>query len=189
MTRIVAGKYRGRVLRVPDKGTRPTSERVREALFSRLESWDEIAGASVLDLYAGSGALGLEALSRGAHSCDFVDRARGAYRCLTDNISRNGIGGATAVKLDALRFLNTTDHRYSLVFLDPPYDYDQAEFSDVLQALTRCALPDALIVVEQSSRTEEPRWPSGYIRESHRKWGETRVWFLTFTGEEGSVEA
>lgn len=189
MTRIVAGKYRGRVLRVPDKGTRPTSERVREALFSRLESWDEIAGASVLDLYAGSGALGLEALSRGALCCDLVDQARGAYRALIDNVSRNRITGATAVKSDALRFLSATERRYSLIFLDPPYDDDSTELINVLRALKRCAVPDALIVVEQSARSNEPSWPSGYIRESHRKWGETRVWFLTFTGEEGSVEA
>ncbi|MDO5720181.1 MAG: 16S rRNA (guanine(966)-N(2))-methyltransferase RsmD [Actinomycetaceae bacterium] len=189
MTRIVAGEYRGRVLRVPDKGTRPTSERVREALFSRLESWDEIAGAAVLDLYAGSGALGLEALSRGARSCVLVDQARGAYRAVTDNISRNRIAGAKAVKSEALRFLNTTDGKFSLVFLDPPYDCDPTDFLAVLRALRSRVIPGALIVVEDSARSPQPQWPSGYICDSQRKWGETRVWFLTFSEEGGSVEA
>ncbi|MDO5729021.1 MAG: 16S rRNA (guanine(966)-N(2))-methyltransferase RsmD [Actinomycetaceae bacterium] len=189
MARIVSGKYGGMTLRVPDKGTRPTSERVREAVFSRLESWDEIEGASVLDLFAGSGALGLEALSRGAFRAVFVDQASGAYRILKDNISRNRIDNAQVVKAEALRFANSADGLFSLVFIDPPYDFDADRLKEILVALRTCVTEGALIVLESSTRTPEPDWPDGYVLESSRKWGETRVWFITFTGKDGSVEA
>lgn len=189
MARIISGKYGGRTVRVPDKGTRPTSDRVREALFSRLENWDELEGATVLDLFAGSGALGFEALSRGAFRAVFVDQANGAYRILKENIARNQIENTRVIRSDALRFLNGADDSFSLVFIDPPYDFDASRLQEVLNALRTCLADNALIVVESSTRTPEPQWPRGYRLESSRKWGETRVWFITFTGKDGSVEA
>ncbi|WP_199285558.1 RsmD family RNA methyltransferase, partial [Saccharomonospora iraqiensis] len=93
MTRIVAGRAGGRTLSVPPKGTRPTSERVREALFNALDAAGDLRGARVLDLYAGSGALGLEALSRGAADALFVESDRAAVQVLRDNVARVGLGG------------------------------------------------------------------------------------------------
>lgn len=185
MTRIVSGTHGGRSLDVPDRGTRPTSERVREALFSRLESWDEINGARVIDLFAGSGALGLEAMSRGAHRCVLVDSAPGAVKVLRKNVSRNKFENVEVVRSDAAKFKSI--HDFTLAFLDPPYDIEPARLVEVLEHLANFLAHDALVVVELSSRTAEPTWPQGYLRESDRKWGETRVWFLTFEGKPDTV--
>ncbi|WIK65211.1 16S rRNA (guanine(966)-N(2))-methyltransferase RsmD [Gleimia hominis] len=188
MTRIIAGTYKGRELAVPTRGTRPTSSRVREALFSRLEAWDELEGARVLDLYAGSGALGLEALSRGAQSAVLVDKAREASRVMSKNI-RCLDAPAHAVAQDAYQFAcSTKQPAYTLVFIDPPYDYPAQQLARVLDALRSGLEPQALVVVEGSTRSTAPSWPAGYTEESTRKWGETRAWFLTYTGNEGSVE-
>lgn len=187
MTRIVSGTHGGRTLEVPDRGTRPTSERVREALFSRLESWGEITDARVLDLFAGSGALGLEAISRGAALALLVDSAPRAVKVMKQNVAKNRFENVTVQRSEAAKFHSV--HDFTLAFLDPPYDFDPAELIKVLEHLTNFLASGALVVVEQSSRTPEPDWPDGYLYESDRKWGETRVWFLTFEGKPGSVEA
>lgn len=187
MTRIVSGTHGGRTLDVPDRGTRPTSERVREALFSRLESWDEIADARVIDLFAGSGALGLEAMSRGAQRCVLVDSAPGAVKVLRKNVSRNNFENVDVIRADAAKLSSV--HDFTLAFLDPPYDIDPKQLVEVLEHLADFLVDDALVVVELSSRTPEPAWPKGYLRESDRKWGETRVWFLTFEGKTDSVKS
>lgn len=187
MTRIVAGKFGGRKLEVPDSGTRPTSERVREALFSRLESWGEVEDARVLDVFAGSGAFGLEAMSRGSAQATLVDFAAKSAKVMRSNVAKNGIENVNVIRADAAKF--NTIHGFTLAFLDPPYDIDQSYFMQVLEHIEKFLADDALVVVELSSRTPEPAWPDGYIRESDRKWGETRVWFLTFRAKAGSVEA
>lgn len=187
MTRIVSGTFGGRRLEVPAAGTRPTSERVREALFSRLESWGEVRGARVLDLFAGSGALGFEALSRGAASATLVDNSAGALKVLRSNVSKNGFPNVRVVRADAAKFESI--HSFSLAFLDPPYDIDMGLLRNVLEHLEKFLEEDALVVVELSARTPEPQWPSSYQRESSKKWGETMVWFLTFSRQTGSVEA
>lgn len=187
MTRIVAGAFGGRRLDVPAAGTRPTSERVREALFSRLESWDEVDGARVLDLFAGSGALGLEALSRGSASVTLVDNSAAAVKALRSNVNKNGFSNVQVVRADAAKF--ETVHSFTLAFLDPPYNIDAGQLRNVLAHLQRFLEDDALVVVELSARTPEPQWPVAYRRESSRKWGETMVWFLTFSIPTGSVEA
>ncbi|MDO5048516.1 MAG: 16S rRNA (guanine(966)-N(2))-methyltransferase RsmD [Actinomycetaceae bacterium] len=186
MTRIVSGTHGGRTLQVPERGTRPTSERVREALFSRLESWDEIQGARVIDLFAGSGALGLEAMSRGASRCVLVDSAPAAIKVLKQNVSKNKFENVDVLRADAAKF--SSIHDFTLAFLDPPYDIDPAQLIQVLEHLANFLADDALVVLELSSRTAQPQWPAGYILESDRKWGETRVWFLTFAPETGSVK-
>src|SRR3954453_13668244 len=120
--RVIAGSYGGRTLKAPaGDGTRPTSDRVREALFSILG--DRVAGARVLDLFAGSGALGIEALSRGAASATFVDDAPAALRVLRANLEALG-EDAEVVRADAVRWLRAASgraHQYDLVLLDPPY--------------------------------------------------------------------
>ncbi|MDO5034330.1 MAG: RsmD family RNA methyltransferase [Actinomycetaceae bacterium] len=187
MTRIVSGTHGGRKLEVPDTGTRPTSERVREALFSRLESWDEVDGARVIDVFAGSGALGLEARSRGAALVTLVDSAPKAARVMRGNVTKNRFDNVQVVQADAAKF--TSIHDYTLALLDPPYDIDMEYLERVLIHLQEFLADDALVALELSARTPEPAWPEGYVRESERKWGETRVWFLTFSANAGSVEA
>lgn len=196
MTRIVAGSAKGRVLRVPARGTRPTSERVREALFSRLEHMGVLEGARVLDLYAGTGALGLEALSRGAASAVLVDSSRQATRLVVENVRATGMEGrARAVCSDAAAHLRgrtgvaTLGGDMDLVLVDPPYDIAADALAEVLDLLGPWLTPDALVAVETSSRAPEPTWPPHLVLEDRRVWGETVVWFagppVPEHGEEG----
>ncbi|MFI2752554.1 16S rRNA (guanine(966)-N(2))-methyltransferase RsmD [Cellulomonas sp. P22] len=179
MTRIVAGTVGGRTLQVPPKGTRPTSDRVREALFARLEHLDVVDGARVLDLYAGSGALGLEALSRGAEHATLVEAARVAADVCRRNVGALGLTARVTVAVErAERFTARPPvHPWDLVLLDPPYDVDEPALADVLAGLPGTLTPDAVVVVERSTRSPEPSWPAGLERFDDRSWGETRVWF------------
>lgn len=192
MTRIIAGAAGGLRLATPaGAGTRPTSDRVREALFSRLEHLDAIAGARVLDLYAGSGALGLEALSRGAANVVLVESARRAADLarrngrLVERATGGSDGGATRrVQVRAepvLRYLDGTPSPVDLAFLDPPYDLSETELARALAALAPHLNPGALVVVERSTRSPEPGWPAGGAaglrRSDARRYGETCVWF------------
>lgn len=181
MTRIVAGRAKGRVLKVPSKGTRPTSERVREALFSRLDHMGILEGAHVLDLYAGSGALGLEAASRGARSVELVEKAPAAAKTIMENIRSTGLPAlcrtASAASVLGARTGAALEGDVDLVLIDPPYDVPEAELSEVLGLLGPWLTRDALVVVERSSRSPEPAWPSFLILEDQRRWGETTAWF------------
>ena len=151
--RVIAGAYGGRRLQAPPgRGTRPTSDRVREALFSILGA--RVEDAAVLDLFAGSGALGLEALSRGATSATFVDSAPAAIRVLRANLETLG-AAAEIVRADAPRWLSAARgeaRQYSLVFLDPPYGR-AGELGAVLSdALPGVLAPEALVVTESDRR-------------------------------------
>ena len=182
MTRIVAGTAKGRVLQVPSKGTRPTSERVREALYSRLAHWDVIDEAVVLDLFAGSGALGLEALSRGARQVTFVDSGKDACRAIQANIAATGLRGQVC-RSDVVGYLATRSGEEScrgevgLVLIDPPYDIAEQTVTETLEALGPWISPDALIVVERSKRSPQPTWPPFLRCEDLSTWGETVCWF------------
>ncbi len=184
MTRIVSGTAGGRTLKVPPRGTRPTSERVREALFSRLDHMDVLRGARVLDLYAGSGALGLEAASRGAARVDLVERSRGAAQVAAGNARGAGFESLTRVHATDVRsYLTTRSGQVplggdvDLAFLDPPYEVGEEELTGVLDLLAPWMTPDALVVVERSTRSPEPDWPEHLNLEERRAWGETAVWF------------
>ena len=151
--RVVAGTHRGRVLKAP-KGeqTRPTSDRVREALFSILA--DSVEQASVLDLFAGSGALGIEALSRGAASATFVDNAHAAIAAIGDNLETLGLAGEV-LRMPALRALACTpvvDRQYDLVFIDPPYRLASALGPELSVALEPVLSPSARVVTESDRR-------------------------------------
>ncbi|WP_149202751.1 16S rRNA (guanine(966)-N(2))-methyltransferase RsmD [Actinotalea subterranea] len=188
MTRIVAGSAGGRTLQVPGKGTRPTSDRVREALFSRLDHADLLDGARVLDLYAGSGALGLEAASRGAVAVVLVESARAAADVCRRNAAAVGIPGVQVVAERVLPFLRRpVRERYDVVLVDPPYELDEAELAGVLAALTAHLAPEAVVVVERSTRSPEPAWPAGgpaagLVRTAEKRYGETVLWFAEATG-------
>ncbi len=179
MTRIVAGSVGGRALQVPRAGTRPTSERVREALFSRLEHLDVVAGARVLDLYAGSGALGLEAASRGAAAVTLVELARQAAEVCRRNVVTLGVGDRVVVVAEkAERFVERAPlSPWDLVLVDPPYDLPETDLEAVLRALAGHLAPGAVVVVERSGRAPEPAWPDGVRRFDVRSYGETAVWF------------
>jgi 16S rRNA (guanine966-N2)-methyltransferase len=173
VTRIVAGLAGGRRLAVPAKGTRPTSERVREALFSALSSAMDLDGARVLDLYAGSGALGLEALSRGADAVTFVESDRAALAVLEKNIAAVGLPGAEVRRGTVASVLATPPAApYDLVLADPPYGTD---VRPVLGALAAWAGPEALVIVERARRDGPPDWPKPLCPLRVSRYGDTEL--------------
>ena len=181
MTRIVAGSAKGRTLAVPKSGTRPTSERVREALFSRLDHMNVLEGATVLDLFAGTGALGLEALSRGAARATLVEKASAAARVASANVRATGLP-ARVVTADVRAYLGARSGEAltgenDLVFIDPRYDIPEGDMTTVLSALAPWVGPDSLIVVERSTRAPAPTWPPFLVLEDTRAWGETVAYF------------
>ena len=151
--RVIAGTARNRRLVTPPGATtRPTPERVREATFNALGSLDAVVGARVLDLFAGSGALGIEALSRGAAHATFVDRDRHAVQAVEANLVTCGLAElATVVHAPVERFLATTDQRWDLSLLDPPYELTHDDWMDLLDAL-----PADLAVLESGREVEPP---------------------------------
>lgn len=184
MSRIIAGTAGGTSLTsVPGTGTRPTTDRVKEALFSRLESYDVLAGARVLDLFAGSGALGVESASRGAVSVDLVELAdKAAGTCKQNAKLINDAAGRTVVsvhraKADTYLLRVPADVTWDVVFMDPPYDLDEDDLNSVLRALPPHLAEGAVVVLERSTRSPEPAWPAGMERFSERKYGETMLWF------------
>ncbi len=149
--RVVAGEFGGRRLHAPrGRATRPTSDRVREALFAIL---GDVRGARVLDLFAGSGALGIEALSRGAESAVFVESDREAAAAIRRNLDAIGVLAAEVRRQDVLRFLGASEGSFDLVFLDPPYDSASRLSEPLSAALPAVLAEDALIVTESSKRT------------------------------------
>jgi 16S rRNA (guanine966-N2)-methyltransferase len=184
MTRIVAGAAGGTPLvSVPGSLTRPTTDRVKEALFSRLDAFDVLAGARVLDLYAGSGSLGVESASRGAAAVDLVEAdARASGVCQRNADLINGVLGRKTVTVHRSRvesFLErTTDEtHWDVAFLDPPYPLDEPALAAVLEKLSGHLEAGAVVVVERSARSREPSWPEALERFAEKKYGETRLWF------------
>lgn len=183
MTRIIGGTAGGRRLETPrGSSTRPTSDRVREALFSRLDHHDLISGANVLDLYAGSGALGLEAASRGAASVLLIEAHAGAAKAIAANITAIGLPGVRVVRDTVERALRAdppSGSQMGLVLVDPPYDVTEADLSAVLAQLVEHAwlTPDAVVVVERSTRSPQPTWPEGLELSGEKRYGETTIWF------------
>lgn len=178
MTRIVAGTVGGRTIAVPPTGTRPTSDRVREAIFSRLEHLDVLDGGRVLDLYAGSGALGIEAASRGAAEVVLVDSARRAADVARRNVADLGLHGTVRVVADAAeRYAAGAAGPFDVVFLDPPYDLAESALAGVLEHLAAPGVlaPGAVVVVERSTRSPEPAWPPGLRAFARKDYGETAV--------------
>jgi 16S rRNA (guanine966-N2)-methyltransferase len=178
VTRIIAGEARGRRLVVPvGDVTRPTSDRAREGLFSSLQSLGDVDGARVLDLYAGSGALGLEALSRGATSATFVEDDALALDALRTNAAAVKLPGAHVVPMKVEVFLAADpEPRYDVAFLDPPYDVDVAT---ALVALLPWLTDDAVVAVERRTRGPELSWPAGLQPERSRRYGEATLWYAT----------
>ncbi|NUS42522.1 MAG: 16S rRNA (guanine(966)-N(2))-methyltransferase RsmD [Mycobacteriaceae bacterium] len=178
MTRIVAGSAGGRRLRVPPAGTRPTSDRVREALFSALAARIDFDGLRVLDLYAGSGALGLEALSRGAAVAVLVESDRRAAEVVESNIADLGLPGAVLCRAAVAAVLaGPAEAPFGVVFSDPPYVLADDAVTADLAALVAGGWvePGSLVAVERSSRSAQTRWPAAFDPGKPRKYGETRI--------------
>ncbi|MGO2745114.1 16S rRNA (guanine(966)-N(2))-methyltransferase RsmD [Microbacterium sp.] len=182
MTRIIAGRARGLRLDVPGSGTRPTSDRVRESLFGALESADAIADARVLDLYAGSGALGLEALSRGASAVDLVERSRPAAAVVRRNaatVTKALADNSVRVHETAvLTFLHRGAGPWDLVFTDPPYDLTDDAMTSDLTALAPLLSEDAVVVIERARRSTPPDVAAAGLEVFREKtYGDTAVWW------------
>ncbi len=181
MTRIVAGEYGGRQIKTPPgDGTRPTTDRVREAMFSSLQSeLGGFAGLRVLDLFAGSGALGLEALSRGAASADFVESDTRVAGVIKRNIADLGTSAATVLRTTVDRFVRVPPAQpYDLIFLDPPYALETDQVTALVAglAIPEWRVEDSVVVVERSSR-DPFRWPEGVSGIRDKAYGETHLWY------------
>jgi 16S rRNA (guanine966-N2)-methyltransferase len=179
VTRIVAGAAGRHRLTVPPQGTRPTSERVREGLFSALEAAGAVRGACVLDLYAGSGALGFEALSRGAGRAVLVESDTRAARTVRRNAAGLGLPGVELRTMRVEKLLDGPASAFDLVFADPPYATRADELDAVLATLARrewCA-PGSVIVVERNGRAREPGWPAGCSPLRSQRYGETVLYW------------
>ena len=188
MTRIISGRLRGLSIAVPPAGTRPTTDRVREALFSAIVSRVDLEGAAVLDLVAGSGALGLEAVSRGADTAWFVEENARAVACLKKNTA-----GLALMPSSSSTSVTATIRRaalpgaiggqcpvsggFDLILADPPYEKSPVLDAPILEALRDGGwlAPEALVVWERSRRDPAVRWPGGYEPEFERTYGETTV--------------
>ena len=177
--RIVAGNWRSRLLDIADvEGLRPTSERVRETLFNWLAP--RIHGARCLDAYAGTGALGLEALSRGARSVDFVERSGIAARQLRRNIEALEAHGAAVLQANALDFLGeTATGPYDLVFLDPPFAADLLEETCRLLEQRHLLANDALVYLELPQKGVRPHLPAGWQIEKDKTAGNVRYMLVS----------
>lgn len=187
MTRIIAGVHGGRRLAAPAGAqTRPTSDRVREAFFSSLETMTDLSGARFVDLYAGSGAVGLEALSRGASHALLVESEARAARVIRDNIVALRVG--TAARLITGRVSQVVSappegEPYDVVFADPPYALPDDELTGVQHALmdNGWLAPDAVVVIERAARTAVRgaplTWVDGITADRSRRYGETTLWY------------
>ena len=201
MARVIAGEAGGRRLAVPDgRDTRPTSDRAREGLFSTIVSMlGSLAGARVLDLYAGSGAVGLEALSRGADHVLLVEQGSRATRVIRENIEAIGLPGAVLAADRVERVLargpapaggqdspapaggqdRPEGGQYDVVFADPPYALADTAVSQVLSLLADQGwlAPSALVIVERATRSGPVSWPDGFVPDRTRRYGEATFWY------------
>lgn len=189
MSRIIAGSARGAQLRVPPGDrTRPTTDRVREALFSALATWaggadestdQQLAGIALLDLYAGSGAIGLEALSRGARRVVLVENQRTVAELIKRNAQQTRLADRAEVRTGTVNsYLAGDPERFDVVWLDPPYGIATEQVDAALARIAEGWLADdGLVVVERSRRDPAPRWPDLFPDQWSRRYGETELYF------------
>jgi 16S rRNA (guanine966-N2)-methyltransferase len=187
LTRIIAGLHGGRRLAAPAGAeTRPTSDRVREAFFSTLETMTDLSGARFADLFAGSGAIGLEALSRGADYALLVESDGRAARTIRDNIVALRVGPAARLvtgKVEQVLATPPDGGPYDVVFADPPYALSAAEVTELLQRLVSndWLAPDAVVILERATRAtprgEVLSWVDGITADRSRRYGETTLWY------------
>lgn len=185
MTRIIAGSAKGRVLKVPDTGTRPSSDRLRESLFSTLESWlatqeREWPEVLFIDLFSGSGSIALEAKSRGAGEVIAVDSRQICVAIIKANAAKSGLS-CQIQRADAYQWLWST--QFSIVFADPPYDHSDDRVQELCARLADNLPPegDRLIVCERGSRSPDPfltTLRNDVVKSWHRRYGDSVLWYL-----------
>jgi 16S rRNA (guanine966-N2)-methyltransferase len=178
VTRLISGTAGGRRLKVPKSGVRPTGDRAREALFNALSHLTDLRGAAVLDLYAGTGALGLEALSRGAGTVVFVESAPGVLPVLRANLAAVGLPGGRLVAGSVPTVVGgRPPTRFDVVMADPPYATPAEEVVGVLRSLVSgdWLAPEAVLVVERPSREEPWEWPTPLTGLRDRRYGEAQL--------------
>jgi len=190
--RIIAGKFKGRALTPPQgQDTRPTSDRLREALFNVLAHGydDPITGARVLDLFAGTGALGLEALSRGAAFVQFVEEAASARGLIKSNVEALGVAGITKVYRRDATYMGPVApaEPFSLVFCDPPYGKGLAKRALASALKGGWLTPDALVIVEERT-DQQDILPEGFQMIEERAYGLTKLVFAGLDGPKGTTE-
>jgi 16S rRNA (guanine966-N2)-methyltransferase len=186
MTRIIGGLAGSLKLASPAKSTRPTSDRIRESIFSRLESRGAIEEARALDLYAGTGALALEALSRGAKSAHLVEKdGKAAAVCIQNantiqrSLEKQGVEVfVKTINKSVGSYLASDIAEYDLVFIDPPYEVENEQVEAELEALLPRLSKGAVVIVERSSRSTELNFPAGYDFEETKSYGDTNVTWL-----------
>jgi 16S rRNA (guanine966-N2)-methyltransferase len=183
VTRVIAGEAGGRRLVIPaGRDTRPTSDRAREGLFATIASMTgSLVGLRVLDLYAGSGAVGLEALSRGAGHVLMVESGARAARVIRANVEAIGLAGAEVItdRVERVLARGPGPDRYDVVFADPPYALAAGEVTGMLTELADRAwlVPDALVIVERATRSGPLSWPAGFTADRARRYGEATFWY------------
>lgn len=187
MTRIIGGIAGSIKLASPAKVTRPTSDRIREAIFNRLEARTELDEITVLDLYAGTGALGLEAVSRGAAKCILVEKdSKAAVICIKN--AQQVLAALEKAKLDpdvqvanksVASFLASTNQSFDLVFIDPPYEVENQEITENLTQLIPHLAEFATVMVERSSRSGDFQIPAGLSLDSQKTYGDTEIFWLS----------
>ena len=192
MTRIIAGAALGARRGVPGSGTPPPSDRVRESLFGALESADAMSGARVLDLYAGSGALGLESSSRGAASVDLVEHGRAAAGIIRRNAGivakAGGLSPARVHQSSVRAFLQRATGPFDLVFTVPPYDLGDEAMNGDLLALAPLLAPEALVVIERARRSTPPDLSAAGLELLREKtYGDTTLWWAMPRGADSSA--
>jgi 16S rRNA (guanine(966)-N(2))-methyltransferase RsmD len=174
LVRVIAGVAKGRRLRAPPgRGTRPLTDRAKEGLFSSLG--EKVVGARILDLFAGSGSLGIEALSRGAAGATFVERARGATGLIRKNLDVTLLDGEVICgKVE--QFLRSAQGEFDLVFVDPPYDLSLALVEEVLSGTAELLGDGGMMVLHRRAGEEAPPAPGGTVLVDERRYGDTRLW-------------
>ncbi|AZU01294.1 16S rRNA (guanine(966)-N(2))-methyltransferase RsmD [Brevibacterium linens] len=196
--RIIAGAHKGARLTSPSgANTRPTSDRVKESLFSMLDGYGVVPAANVLDLFAGSGGLGFEAMSRGAAQVDFVDSSLASIRSLQANADKLGLDHSATVHAgDVLQFLaglpgpeNPESRVFDLVFMDPPYPLGEDAVTQILRRLRTHLDMESIVVVERAARSPEPTMPDGLEVFRAKTFGETAIHFVQLAGEADDAAA
>lgn len=173
--RIIAGSAKGHSLKIPREVSRPTTDRVRESVFGILTA--VIPNARVLDLYAGSGALGIEALSRGGASCTFVEQNRGACRVIAENLNKTGYKEGRVIQRDVGAFLNSEKTSYDLIFADPPYAdglSDPARDLIAIEGWEQWLAKDGFLILEREAAGELPD-PKELVLVQSRDYGRSRI--------------
>lgn len=186
--RVISGRFKGVALTTPKSGTRPTTDRTKEAIFSRLDAWGVLDDARVLDLFAGTGALGIEALSRGARELVAVEASAPAaaliaktLTALKHNRAWRSDMSARVVKARAEKFAaGTAEAPFGMIFIDPPYAFETESCNQLLADLAAGDMTDdhTMIMLERSVRSEEPTAPAGWSITEHRDYGETAVYYI-----------